>query len=211
GSIRNSTWPSFTSRPSSYTRSSSTPGTRARTSAERYGDRRPTRSRCRGTFCGCTSITPTSGGGGVAACSSEQAARASRLQARSRGRYIVMGRGSGSDIWNVSGTGTWRREGAQEAVYCKGGPAGARLWRVAVRGQVSLPVEIQADDHAQQQLRRAVRIVMPEQAPAHGLLQPAGQAVEQGTGVIVVHLRHFMREIPRLDGHQAGGTQGAGF
>src|SRR5687768_3334137 len=48
----------------------STPATRARTSAERYADRRPTRERCNGTLCGCSATTPTSGGGACCCCGS---------------------------------------------------------------------------------------------------------------------------------------------
>src|SRR5690606_11694271 len=188
----------------------STPGTRARTSAERYGDRRPTSSRSSGTVCGWTSSTPTCGGGGLGACSGEHAARASRLQARSRGWYIVM-EWLRMFSWGVSGSGSWRREGAQEAVDGEFGPPGPRLGRVAVGREVALPVEIQTDDHAQQELARAVRIVMPEQAAAHGLLQPPAQAVEQGPDVVLVHRGDLLGKLLGLDGDQARSAEGAGL
>ena len=77
---RNSTWPSFTSLPSWYTRRCSTPGTRARTSALRYAARRPTRSFTSGTAAGFTVTTPTSGGG---MCASPHSGRPFRMPRRS--------------------------------------------------------------------------------------------------------------------------------
>src|SRR5690606_31742132 len=168
-------------------------------------------SRSSGTVCGWTSITPTWGGGGVAACSCLHAARASRLQARSKGRYIVMGRAPERMSWSVAGSGSWRRESTQEAVDGERGPLRTRLGRVAVGREMALPVEIQTDNHAQQELGRAVRIVMPQQAAAHGLLQPAAEAVEQGADIVLVHGGHFLGELRGLGGDQACGTKGTRF
>ena len=50
----------------------------------------------------------------------------------------------------------------------------------------ALTLEIQAHDHAQQQFRRAVRIVMPELPAAHGPLQPFGQTLLQRVATVAV-------------------------
>src|SRR5579883_1489347 len=64
GSIWKSGCPSRTSEPSRYRRLSRMPATRARTSAVRIGESRPTTSRVSGTASACTRTTPTSGGAG---------------------------------------------------------------------------------------------------------------------------------------------------
>src|SRR5690606_42078356 len=89
--------------------------------------------------------------------------------------------------WSVSGSEWGRREGAQETVDGERGPLGARLGGVAVGHGMALPVEIQADDRAQQQLGREVRIFMSQQSPARGLQEPSAEAVEHGCSVALVN------------------------
>src|SRR6516165_4942907 len=105
GSIWNSGCPALTSEPSTYNRRSSTPATRARTSAERVADSRPTRLRVSGTACACTATTPTCGGGGAvggperaqppssrssAAPPSERCAQDARRTDRREARRVVL-------------------------------------------------------------------------------------------------------------------------
>ena len=75
--------------------------------------------------------------------------------------------------------------------------------------QEALPIEIQADDHAQQQFGCQLRIVMPQQTPAHGLLQPTGYALLHRGNQRSVQRTHLVRVLAGLGGHQAGGADGA--
>ena len=59
-------------------------GGRARTSAERNADSRPTRSRSSGRVCGFISSTDTSGGGGACCCSGLLQAASARVMAQAR-------------------------------------------------------------------------------------------------------------------------------
>src|SRR5688500_11596189 len=61
-----------------------------------------------------------------------------------------------------------RCECAQKSIDGEFGPAHARRIGVAMRHGETLAFEIQSDNHAQQQFRGAVRIVMPELSTAHG-------------------------------------------
>src|SRR4029077_3021454 len=81
--------PALTSEPSTYTRFSSTPATRARTSAERVADSRPTRLRVSGTGCACTTTPATCAGGGAGGgCERAQAPSSSRSDAHASARYV---------------------------------------------------------------------------------------------------------------------------
>ena len=69
----------------------------------------------------------------------------------------------------------------------------------------ALPLEIHPDDHAEQQLRGVVRVVMPQPFLVHGVLQPGGEALHQSIASVAIQVACFLGKLVRFCGQQLAG------
>jgi len=61
-----------------------------------------------------------------------------------------------------------------------------------------LPVEIESRHHAEQQLRGVVRVVMPQPALVHRVLQPGGKALHESIAGVTVERLRFLGKLVRF-------------
>src|SRR5690606_12039659 len=134
--------------------------------ALRKAARRPTSSRSITSVRGCTSSTPTSGGGGAGGawvCPPQPAStRATRRQVERRGISRI-GRPCRVVVVRASAA-----EGAQEGVHGVCGPLCPLFGCRAVAFADVAPLHVESADHGQQHFRHRVRVTLAQLPLADG-------------------------------------------